>query len=69
LHHDAATADAAATALLVAGPEQWREVAKKMGLSQVMVITPQGEISMSPAMVERIRFEVSPEPSVNVVNW
>lgn len=69
LHHDAATADAAATALLVAGPEQWREVAKKMGLSQVMVITPRGEISMSPAMVERIRFEVSPEPDVNVVDW
>ncbi len=69
LHSDAATADAAATALMVAGPKQWREVAKKMGLNHVMVITPQGEISMTPTMVERIRFEVSPAPLVKVVEW
>ncbi|MCF6217338.1 MAG: FAD:protein FMN transferase [Gammaproteobacteria bacterium] len=69
LHGDAATADAAATALMVAGPKQWREVAKKMGLNHVMVITPQGDISMTPAMVERIRFEVSPAPLVKVVDW
>ncbi len=69
LHNEAATADAAATALMVAGPKQWREVAKKMGLTHVMVITPQGEISMTPTLVERIRFEVSPVPLVTVVDW
>ena len=69
LHSDAATADAAATAILVAGPSQWRQVAKNMGLNHVMVIDAQGAISMSPAMVPRIQFAVSPAPEVDVVPW
>lgn len=69
LHSDAATADAAATAILVAGPGEWQHVAKNMGLSHVMVIDTQGEISMSPAMVPRIQFEITPAPAVDVVPW
>ncbi|WP_294948373.1 FAD:protein FMN transferase [Sulfurivirga sp.] len=53
IHRDAITADAAATALLAAGPEKWREVAQKMGLSQVAVILEDGRLEMTEAMKKR----------------
>ncbi len=53
LHHDAATADAAATALFVAG-EDWPRVAVAMGVSHVMLVKPSGEIELSPDMHQRI---------------
>jgi len=42
VHASAALADAAATALLVAGPARWRVVAERMGVDQVLVIDPDG---------------------------
>ncbi|NOY63064.1 MAG: FAD:protein FMN transferase [Gammaproteobacteria bacterium] len=54
IHSDATTADAAATALFVAGPSQWRQVAAAMGIEQVMIIDSSGEISMTAAMKERV---------------
>ena len=38
VHPSAALADAAATALLVAGPGRWRHVAQRMGVDQVLVV-------------------------------
>lgn len=58
LTQEAALADAAATALLVAGPEQWREVAASMGIKQAMLVDAQGEIHMLPAMKDRITLTV-----------
>ena len=56
IHPNGARADASATALAVAG-WQWREVAAAMGLEQVMVVTGDGAIAMTPAfralLVER----------------
>jgi thiamine biosynthesis lipoprotein len=57
IHEDAATADAAATALFVAGPDQWPETARSMGIRYVMLIDKQGTIHMNPAMQARIQFE------------
>ena len=54
--NDAATADAAATALFVAGPDKWEEVAKSMGVTQVMLIDKSGQIFISPALKSRIKF-------------
>lgn len=54
IHHDGATADAAATALFIAGPEQWPTIARHMGIEQVMLVDKQGKIHLSPAMAERI---------------
>ncbi len=57
---DAATADAAATALFVAGPSDWYRIAKAMGVTQVLLIDEQGVAHMSPAMAQRIKFESEP---------
>jgi thiamine biosynthesis lipoprotein len=61
VHDDATEADAAATALFVAGPQGWREVAARMGIRQVMLITTGNEVLMTPEMAERVRLLVEPE--------
>lgn len=66
VHSNAATADAAATALIVAGPKQWRAVAKSMGLRYVMLIDTAGKVYMTPAMAKRIKFQIDPPPKVIV---
>ncbi len=43
IHRNAALADAAATALLVAGPQRWAGVAQRMGIDQALVIDRQGQ--------------------------
>jgi len=53
---DAATADAAATALFVAGPDGWQAIARKMHLRYVMLVAKNGQIIMTPAMAERINL-------------
>lgn len=63
LHHDAATADAAATALFVAGND-WPRVAVAMGVSHVMLIKPNGEIELSPDMHQRIQLLDNELPAV-----
>lgn len=57
LHHDATTADAAATALLIAGPDKWKEIARAMGIKNVMLIDKKGQIHITPSMKARIKFE------------
>lgn len=47
-------ADAAATALMVAGPAEWREVAAALGLDQVLLVDSQGLVQATPAMAARI---------------
>ena len=61
IYDNAATADAAATALFVAGPDEWFTVARGMGIRQVMLVDKNGVIHMNPAMQSRIRFE----PGIN----
>ncbi len=50
-------ADAAATALFVAGPRDWPVVAARMGIDDVMVVDARGRISMTRTMAGRIRLE------------
>jgi len=57
VHRSAATADAAATALFVAGPEQWINTAHNMDINTVMLIDRNNIIHMSPAMQSRIHLE------------
>lgn len=57
VHPDAALADAAATALFVAGPERWTAVARAMGVDQAMVVTPDGAIHITPALHGRLEIE------------
>lgn len=57
LHQNAATADAAATALFIAGPSQWVKIAKAMNIKYVLLIDDKGELHLSSAMNERIKLE------------
>ena len=61
IHNDAATADAAATALFIAGPERWQEVAKAMDIKYVMLVDAQGGIHLTPAMQSRLQFKEPPK--------
>jgi thiamine biosynthesis lipoprotein len=54
IHTDAGIADAAATALFVAGPDNWHRIAKNMGIKFVMLIGNDGTLYMNPAMQQRI---------------
>ncbi len=65
VHSDAATADAAATALFVAGPDGWFEVARNMGISQVLLMDVAGTIHMTPAMAKRVKL-LEREPDIKL---
>lgn len=55
LHTDASTADAAATALFVAG-SNWPALAIAMGIEHVMLVNTDGQIELSPKMQQRIQI-------------
>jgi FAD:protein FMN transferase len=56
VHGDAGRADAAATALMVAGPEEWPAMAAALGIDAVMVVHEDGRIELTGAMRPRVRF-------------
>jgi thiamine biosynthesis lipoprotein len=57
IHSSGADADAAATALVVAGPREWHRIAKKMGIKYVMLVDGEGAVYMNPAMQHRVEFQ------------
>lgn len=71
ISRDGGLADAAATALSVAGPEGWRRIAAQMGLNEVMLVDEKGVVYITPAMQRRITLEqegvevVVAEPAVD----
>lgn len=56
IHSDGATADAAATALIVAGRKHWHRIAKRMGIKYAMLVDEQGRVYANPAMLKRLKF-------------
>ncbi|PTV97058.1 thiamine biosynthesis lipoprotein [Rhodobacter aestuarii] len=54
LAENGALADAAATALSVAGAQDWPRIAAQMGVENVLMITGQGEIFATPSMRARL---------------
>jgi thiamine biosynthesis lipoprotein len=56
VHTDATTADAAATAIFVAGPKEWHAVAERMGIRYVLLMDTEGVVHMNPAMAERVEL-------------
>ena len=56
LHPNASTANAAATALFIAGPDEWHRVARMMGIRYVMLTDSQGRLHMNPAMQARVKL-------------
>jgi thiamine biosynthesis lipoprotein len=63
LASDAALADAAATALFVAGPQQWPDVARHMGIHEVLLIDTAGGAHMSDTLEPLVHFERPPVSS------
>lgn len=54
VHPSAARADAAATALLVAGPSGWPALAARLGLTQVLAIDRHGQASATTTLARRL---------------
>jgi len=54
---DGGRADAAATALTVAGVKSWFRIAKRMQLKYVMLVDEVGTIYVNPAMAKRMEFQ------------
>ncbi len=63
LHTNASEADAAATALIVAGKD-WPQIAAAMGIDHVMLVRPDGQIELSPKMVDRVRLINNATPPI-----
>lgn len=53
---DATRADAAATALFIAGPRDWYRIARQMGIRYVLLVDSAGNMHMNPAMQKRIQL-------------
>ena len=66
IHGSAATADAAATALFVAGPDGWMEIAHNLDIEFVMLIGADGSIHLSPAMQSRISLEPNTDAEIKL---
>ncbi len=64
LHHDSGLADAAATALFVAGPEDWLRIARRLGIKNAMLIDQQGVIHITPSMQQRVMFNPQIETTI-----
>jgi thiamine biosynthesis lipoprotein len=62
--NDAGRADAAATALFIAGPKDWYRIAKKMGIEGALLIDQAGVVHMTPNLRERVYFNVEPKPTI-----
>lgn len=62
--HDGTEADAAATALFVAG-DDWREMARTLGIDAVLRVDAEGRIEMTAAMRER--FQVGAEAGLDII--
>ncbi|MBC7982699.1 MAG: FAD:protein FMN transferase [Candidatus Obscuribacterales bacterium] len=54
---DATLADAASTAVFVAGPTEWRNVARRLGITDALRVEPNGKVEISRSL--RARFHVS----------
>lgn len=62
IHESGAVADAAATALVVAGVEEWHRIAQQMGIKMAMVVEDSGLVHLNPKMRNRLIFEGSEPP-------
>jgi thiamine biosynthesis lipoprotein len=66
IHEHGAVADAAATALVVVGKEDWHRIAEKMGIKYAMLVDEEGTVYMNPAMKERVQFQSGEEPRIEI---
>lgn len=61
-HQDAVIAEAAATALFIAGPRDWFATAKRLGVRYVLLMDGAGQAHMTPAMAKRLSLLQKDQP-------
>jgi thiamine biosynthesis lipoprotein len=66
VHENAALADAGSTALFVAGPDQWLEIAQRMGIDRALLVDSNGVIHMTPAMQAITRLDPAIHAEVRI---
>ncbi len=66
IHANGGLADAAATALAVAGPADWARIARRMGIDQALVVDVEGTVHATPTMAARIDLLGDPPPRLVV---
>jgi FAD:protein FMN transferase len=66
LHQSSAIADVAATALFVAGPQHWHEMAQRLKLKYVMFIDEEGIIYVTPALLPRLSFNTTDKSTIRL---
>lgn len=59
IHTDAATADAAATALLIAGAGAWPVIAKSMGIDYVLLVDKNQKMQLTHKMAQRLKLDTN----------
>lgn len=62
LHDDPVLADAATTALMVAGPARFAELANRLGIRCALLLTDQNELMLTLAMSARVSLQRQPVP-------
>jgi len=67
INDNGTVADAAATALAIAGPEKWKEVATRMGIHHVLLVDSQQRIQITSSLLNRVHFEDPKPKNVQVV--
>jgi thiamine biosynthesis lipoprotein len=61
-----ALADAASTALMVAGLQDWHRIAQQLGIKYVMLVDDAGTVYVNPAMAARVQFPPDKKPKIVV---
>ncbi len=56
VHSDPVLADAAATALLVAGPGEFEQLCELLGLEEALIVSASGDLRLTPAMEKRLNW-------------
>lgn len=66
VHAQGGLADAAATALAVAGPSEWLNIAARLAVDQVMLVDAAGTVRVSERLAPRLTFPAGSQPPVLV---
>jgi thiamine biosynthesis lipoprotein len=66
IHPNGALADAASTALTIAGLKNWHRIAQQMEVKYVMLVDEAGTVYVNPAMAKRVQFEIKKKPKIVV---
>ncbi len=64
---DGLLADAAATALFIASDAEWPRIARALGIEQVLRVTHDGRVQMTPAMAARVELEGTPNVQIQAL--